>query len=271
MNKNLYLLGLGLLSLLTTSCAGSNFDNIKLVVGLEADYAPFNWTATSANDYTLPLSGLTNQHADGYDVQVAKYLGEELNLPVTIKKVAWESLVPAIKASEINVIIAGMSFSTDRDKQLDFSEAYYISDLVAVVRANSPLVGITSIQELGGYKVISQRNTIQDGVIDQIANVIHVPGSDSFATGALSVIANDADALIAEYPVARAIVNANENLEIVEFSVGFSGVDENELSVSVAVNEGNSELITLINAALEKLDAETRQTWMDQAIERSTL
>jgi ABC-type amino acid transport substrate-binding protein len=179
-------------------------------------------------------------------------------------------LIPAIKTNDINVIIAGMSYSSDRDNEVDFSNPYYVSDLVAVVKGSSSLVSATSIQELGGFRVISQLGTIQDSVIDQIDEVVHLTGADSFQSGALAVQSGDADALIAEYPVARAIVNADPSLAIVEFSVGFSGYDENELAVSVAVQEGNSELIEKINVALAKLEATTRQSMMDAAIERAT-
>jgi len=206
-------------SLLVASCVGNNFDNQKLIVGLECDYAPFNWTATTASAYSLPIDG--------------------------------------------------MSYTEERDVSVDFSGAYYVSDLVAVVRGDSDLVGIDSIQDLSGYKVVTQLGTIQDSVIDQIVGVIHQPGTDTFNTAALSVIAGDSDAMIAEYPVARAIVNANPTLAIVEFEVGFTGIDENELSVSVAVADGNSELLGLINDGLSSLTEDMRQAMMDGAISRS--
>ena len=144
-----------------------------------------------------------------------------------------------------------------------------MSDLVAVVRKSSPLASATSIQDLGGYKVISQLGTLQDDLIDQIDDVVHMTGSKTFQTGALAVVATDADALIAEYPVAKAIVNANESLIIVNFSIGFTGFDQNEISVAVAVQEGNAELIDMINTELAKLDAEARTSLMDGAIERA--
>lgn len=269
MNKKTVIVGLGLFSLLTTSCAGTQFDNSRLVVGLEADYAPFNWTTINKNDFSMDLDGIKGQYADGYDVQIARYLGNELQVPVTIKKLAWGSLIPAIMTRDINVIIAGMSYTSDRDLQVDFTNAYYTSDLVAVVRADSSLINATSIQDLSGAKVLSQLGTIQDTVIDQIVGVNHLRGADSFQVGALSVSIGDADALIAEYPVAYQIVHANPSLAIVSFTEGFSGLDENELSVSVAVQDGNTALVTLINEALAKLNQETRQTWMNQAIERS--
>ncbi|MDD3938529.1 MAG: transporter substrate-binding domain-containing protein [Bacilli bacterium] len=256
-------------SLLVASCVGNNFDNQKLIVGLECDYAPFNWTVTTASAYSLPIDGIAGQYADGYDIQIAKHLALEMGKEVVIKKIEWGALIPALQTGDINAIIAGMSYTEERDVSIDFSGAYYVSDLVAVVRGDSDLVGIDSIQDLSGYKVVTQLGTIQDSVIDQIDGVIHQPGTDTFNTAALSVIAGDSDAMIAEYPVARAIVNANPTLAIVEFEVGFTGIDENELSVSVAVADGNSELLGLINDGLSSLTEDMRQAMMDGAISRS--
>lgn len=256
-------------ALLLAGCVGSQFDNAKLVVGLECDYAPFNWTTTTSSEFTLPIDGIAGQHADGYDIQITKHLGEAMGKEVVIKKIEWGALIPALQTGDINAIIAGMSYTEERDVSVDFSNAYYVSDLVAVVRANSDLINIDSIQDLSGYKVVSQLGTIQDSVIDQIVDVIHQPGTDTFNTAALSVISGDSDALIAEYPVARAIVNANSSLAIVEFTIGFTGIDENELSVAVAVNNGNSELLSSINNALGTLNSSARQDLMDGAISRS--
>ena len=53
---------------------GNNNNNDVLVVGLECDYAPFNWTSPEASDYTLEINN-ADGYADGYDIQIAKYLG----------------------------------------------------------------------------------------------------------------------------------------------------------------------------------------------------
>jgi len=269
MRNKFNIVGLGIIALCATSCGPSGYDNTRLVVGLECDYAPFNWTGIAASDFTLPISGQRNQFADGYDIQIARHLQVGLDVPITIKKISWDALIPALQSGEINVIIAGMSFSEDRDKEVDFSNPYYVSDLVAVVRKSSPLASATSIQDLGGYKVISQLGTLQDDLIDQIDDVVHMTGSKTFQTGALAVASTDADALIAEYPVAKAIVNANASLSIVNFSIGFTGFDQNEISVAVAVQEGNAELLDMINTELAKLDVEARTSLMDGAIERA--
>ena len=68
----------------TTSCGSTN-ENV-LIVGMECNYSPFNWTAIKEDEYTLPISNAKGQYADGYDVQIAKYLGEQLDMEVQIMK-----------------------------------------------------------------------------------------------------------------------------------------------------------------------------------------
>jgi hypothetical protein len=62
------------------------------------------------------------------------------------RKLSGGALIPALQTGDINAIIAGMSYTEERDVSIDFSGAYYVSDLVAVVRGDTDLVGIDSIQ-----------------------------------------------------------------------------------------------------------------------------
>lgn len=266
------LLGLTTLFAVTTlgACSNNNFDNEKLVVGLECDYSPFNWTATEESEYTLKIENASG-YADGYDIQIAKYLGEKLNKEVVVKKIAWDSLIPSLDAGQINCIIAGMSYSEERDLSVDFTSNYYTSEMTVIVRKDSALTDITSIQGLSGYKVGSQLGTLTDSIIDQINGVDHVTPYETFNVAALAVSSGTIDAMTAEYPVAKAICQANTNLQVVTFApnAGFSGLDENELGVAVAVAEGNKELQQLIDSALQDLTVEQRRGLMDGALERA--
>ena len=249
---------------------GSNNNNDVLVVGLECDYAPFNWTSPEASDYTLEINN-ADGYADGYDIQIAKYLGEKLNKEVVVKKIAWDSLIPSLNLGDINCIIAGMSYSEERDLSVDFTSNYYTSEMTVIVRGDSELVNIDNIQDLSGYKVGSQLGTLTDSIIDQIDGVNHVTPYETFATAALAVASGAIDAMTAEYPVAKAICQANPSLSVVTFTAenGFSGLDENELGVAVAVKEGNKELQDAINGALNDLSIEQRRELMDGALNRA--
>ncbi len=263
----------GLISVLSmTSCDNSQTNGKKqLVIGLECNYTPFNWTELSENEYTLPISNVSDSYADGYDIQIAKYLGEKLDYEIVIKKLEWDALLTSMVTDDINCIIAGMSYSEERDLTIDFTNNYYTSEMTIVVRKDSPLVNITNVNELANYKVVSQRGTLTYDIIDQIPNVIKQPALDSFAVASLSVASGTSDAMTAEYPVAKAIVNGNSALTLVTFSKenGFQNLDENELGVAIGIQEGNKELKELINNALNELSNEQRKEMMDGAIKRA--
>lgn len=65
-----------------------------IIVGLECNYPSFNWTETSPNNYTYPISGLSNQYAEGYDIEIAKIIAEELNMTLLVQKMEWDALLP---------------------------------------------------------------------------------------------------------------------------------------------------------------------------------
>ena len=134
MNKNLLVAPLLLCSALCfTSCGTTTFDNSKLVIGLECGYAPFNWSENEANEYTLKVKN-KNLYCDGYDIQIAKLLGEELGVEVEIMQIAWESLIPDLQVGSINAVIAGMTDTEERRQTIDFTDEYYRSELVLVVK-----------------------------------------------------------------------------------------------------------------------------------------
>lgn len=71
-----------------TGCKKIKFDESKkiLVVGLECNYAPFNWTETSKTSTNWPIENVSGAYAEGYDVQIAKLLCQELGYELVIKK-----------------------------------------------------------------------------------------------------------------------------------------------------------------------------------------
>ena len=99
-----------------TGCKKIKFDESKkiLVVGLECNYAPFNWTETSKTSTNWPIENVSGAYAEGYDVQIAKLLCQELGYELVIKKIEWDGLVPALYAGTIDVIISGMSPTDER-------------------------------------------------------------------------------------------------------------------------------------------------------------
>ena len=236
----------------------------KLIVGMECNYAPFNWTQISANEFTVAISSV--DYTDGYDVQMAKIIADELGLELVIKKLAWEGLIPALNADEIDLVIAGMTETPERAVSADFTAPYYESDMVMIVRADDALAQATSIQDFANKIVLGQMNTTYDEIIDQIENVIHATPQESYPRMVLSLLENEVDGLTAELPVAVGVVAANPSLAIVQFAEGSGFVVDT--SVSVAVQKGNDELKAAVQAVLDTIDQDTRNQMMIDATNR---
>ncbi len=238
-----------------------------LRVGMECNYAPFNWTTTTASDTTVPITSV--DYADGFDVVIASMLAEKVGMQVQIVKLDWDNLIPALQHDQIDAVIAGMTDTPLRRESVDFTTPYYVSEEVVIVRKDSPLASIDSIAALRGYKVQGQMNTIYDEIIDQIAGVVHVPAAETFPASIQALIAGGVDAVTSELPVAVGVVSANPDLTYVQFAAnnGFSG-SEQDASVSIAVKKDNTELLNALQSALDTISETQRQQLMLDATAR---
>ena len=132
--KSLFVGTLSALAL--TACANSNAEvnNDTLVIGMECNYQPFNWTTFTETEYTLPISGTNGEYADGYDVAVAKYLSEATGKEVVIQRLVWDNLIPSLNSGTINMILAGMTDTPERRQSIDFTDPYLSSDLAFLIK-----------------------------------------------------------------------------------------------------------------------------------------
>ncbi len=118
------------------SCDAPAKTNGTLKVGMECAYEPYNWTDTEnkgLNSVAISGEGKNGLYANGYDVQIAQYVANKLGMKLEIYSTDWESLLPAVESGTIDAIIAGMSPTAEREKEIDFSKTYYESNLVIII------------------------------------------------------------------------------------------------------------------------------------------
>lgn len=265
MKKSLLFLALLVTSFVLAAC-GANDDAETFVVGLECDYAPFNWTTTDPSGE--PIDGI-NAYCDGYDVEIARRIAEGLGRELVIRKVDWDGIIPALNAGIIDAIIAGMSPTEARMEVVAFSNEYFRSDQVLIVQADSSFVGAASLLDLGTISVIAQRGTLQDDLISQIPGATRREPLDNYAALVSQVSSGITDALIAESAVASAIINNNPNLTSISFAQGEGfTLQESDVTVSVAVRlDEAGDLIPQINTILDGIDQTEREELMTQALD----
>lgn len=256
--------------LLVLCCAAALAEGGTLRVGMECNYAPFNWTQAEPSEYAVPIDG-GNGYADGYDVQIAKALAEGLGLELVIVKTEWDGLPMGVMTGVFDAIIAGMSPTAERKVSLDFSDAYYTSDLVVVVRKDGPYAEAKTLEDLSGANITGQLNTFHYTVIDQIPGVTVATAMETFPTMIVSLQSGIIDGYVAERPGAEADTLANPDLTYVLFDEG-QGFTASEEDVSIAVGlQKGSPLTADINAILATLDQDTRVQMMLDATSRQPL
>jgi len=239
-------------------------------VGLECNYAPFNWTQAEETEFSVPISG-GGGYADGYDVQIARKIAEGLGKELVIVKTEWDGLPMGVISGAFDAIIAGMSPTEERKATLDFSDSYYTSQLVVVVRKDSAYAAAQSLADLSGAFITGQLNTFHYTVIDQIPGVSKAMAMETFPAMIVALRSGAIDGYVAEEPGAVADTTANPDLTYIKFADGQGfAASEADTSIAVGLAKG-SDLLAPINEILAGIDAETRLQMMLDATARQPL
>ena len=265
----LFLLGLSLIGCGNTEIPGTKTEGV-LVVGMECDYAPFNWTETEKTDTNVAISNIANAYAEGYDVQMAKKIAEGLGLTLEIKAYVWDGLIPALKNGEIDMIIAGMSPTEERKMSISFTDGYYRSTHVVLVNKDGAYANATKMEDFAGATIAGQINTIYADLVPQLVAKGAVAGQNLKTVPALVTNLKNGiiDGTILEEPVAIGLCAANPELSYVAFENGFD-VAEEDVLVSIGVRK-ECNFIDDINTVLASITTDMRNEMMSAAVSKNS-
>lgn len=244
-------------------------DDSKLYVGMECGYQPFNFTQIDDSNGAVKISNAQG-YANGYDVMIAKKIAEELGKELVIVKYEFNSLINGVNSGTLDLIIAGMSPTAERKEAIDFSDAYYESQLVIVVRKDGAFASATSLEDFKGAEIVAQNGTFHDRALQEQGpahGIVRQTPKDTFPDMIVALNAGTIDGYVAEEPGAIADCYANPDLtyiRLVNNSTGFTASAE-DVQIAVGMKKGSANLAA-VNSALQKLSAETRNQLMNDAI-----
>ena len=248
-----------------SSAADGSAESDAFVVGMEAGYPPFNWTQNDDSNGAVKIDG-ADGYANGYDVQMAQKVADGLGKELVIVKTEWDGLVPALVSSKIDAIVAGMSPTDERKEAIDFSDSYYTTELVIVVKSDGAYANATTLADFADAKVTAQLNTLHYGVIDQIEGVQKQPAMDSFTSMRVALESGTIDAYVSERPEAISASAANSAFKMIELNQADTfelSVADSEIAIGL-IKE--SELKDQINEILSGITEEERIQMMEEAI-----
>ncbi len=209
-----------------------------LVMGTNAEFPPFE-----------TRGGADGTEVVGFDVEVARAIAAKAGLPLRIEDMKFDSLLPALNAGKVDLVLAGMTITEERARNVDFSEPYYKATQVVLVRADSAVP--ESKEALKGQVIAVQLGTTGDGMAAEITGQENVRQFTSAMDAVVELMNRKVEAVIIDEQPALQFVKKNPGLVLVRlaFDDEFYGV---------AVKKGNAELLAKVNEALAEIAADGR-------------
>ena len=236
-----------------------------LRIGMEAAYAPFNWTQDDDSNGAVKIDG-TNQYANGYDVQVAKKIAKELGKKPLIVKTSWNGLIPALTSGKIDMIIAGMSPTEERKKEIAFSNSYYTSEPVVLVQKNGAYAQAKTLDDFKGAKITSQQGVYLYNLISQLKGAKQETAMGDFAQMRQALESGVIDGYISERPEALTAEAANSAFKMIQFKKGFE-VGKEDASIAIGMQKDDQRMAK-VNEAISKISSQDQVKLMDEMIKK---
>ncbi len=212
-----------------------------IVMGTSADFAPFEFKTLVDGKDTIV----------GSDVELGKAIAKELGVKLKIVDMEFKSLISAMQAGQVDMIISGMSSTPERKKNVDFSVNYYNPPQVVVVR-KADVDKYTTIASMDGKKIGVQTGSLQEEIQkDQFpktkaVSVAKVPNL------IMELNSGSVDGVILEKTIAEAYIEQNPDLTLSEITPESSD-DE---AFAVAMPKDSTELKAKIDTLIGKLQAD---------------
>ena len=252
----------------TEAAPDGDGDPTTLTVAMECAYAPYNWTQSDDSNGAVAIRG-SSDYAYGYDVMMAKKIGEALGQKVQIVKLDWDSLIPAVMSGDVDCVIAGQSITADRAAQVDFSDPYYYASIITLTKKDSAYANATSVADLAGATATSQLGTIwYDTCLPQIENANILPAQETAPAMLVALNSGACDIVVTDRPTAQAALVAYPDFTLLDFGGSDKdfAVSDEDINIGISMKKGNTALKDAINEVLATMTTDDYNKMMDEAI-----
>ena len=239
---------LALAGALLTGCSGNNNsssanyrtldqikDSGKITIGVFSDKSPFGYVDE-------------NGTYQGYDIELANRLGQDLGVDVELVSTEAANRVEYLQTGKVDVILANFTVTPERAEAVDFADPY-MNVALGVVSHKDKVV--TDLDQIGDRTVIVISGTTAETYLTEHNKDLKLEKYDTYAA-AKTAFENNPDA-----------VWTNDNTEVIAFAnqagpeyvVGIEQLGDTD-TIAPAVSKGNESLLNWINEDLKNLGAE---------------
>ena len=217
------------LLLLMFLCTGCSNREEKLIMVTEASFAPYEY--------------YSDGKIVGVDVDIASEIAKEMGKKLVVKDVAFDSIIHEVKSGKADIGVAGISFSEERAKQVDFSVNYTTSKQVVIVRKNSK---INDVSEINNKRIAVQLGSVADLYVSEEYDNKNIIRQKKYLAAIQDLKDNKVDCVVMDELPAKQIVSENNDIRILDEALA-------EDNYGIIVDKGNTELLEVINRVINRL------------------
>ena len=216
-----------------------------LVVGVSADYAPFEFMYPDASG---------NMVYGGIDISVAQYVADEMGLTMQVENMSFDNLLASLDKGDFDIVLSAMEATPDRLENADFSDPYYTDVPPAILVKADAADSYKTLADFSGKSVGAQTATTKLDLVNDIEGATPVALS-SVLDLVNELVYDKVDAILLDGGVAQQYADANPDLVIAEASAELGEA----APYCIAVQKGDPKgLLDGINAAIAKMTAENK-------------
>lgn len=200
--------------------------------------------------YDLNLFGLKDPatgNVEGFDIDIAKAIAKKVlgdENKIELKEVTSKTRIPMLKNGEIDAIIATMTITEDRKKEVDFSDIYFMAGQSLLVKKDSPINGLGDLKK--GMKVLTAKGSTSAKNIREKAPDVEVLEFENYAEAFTALKAGQGDALTTDNALLYGMAKQDPNYRVTEETF-------TEEPYGIAINKGDTEFVTTVNDLLKEM------------------
>lgn len=206
----------------------------KLIIGTSPDYPPFE--------------NLEDGEYVGFDIALGKAVAEKLGLEASFTTIQFDGIIPAIvSGGQVDVGISGFSVDPEREKQVDFTDAYYTDDQSICAMKDSKIQSEEDLNKEGVVIAVQTGTTGEDYAKENYPKAT-VKGFGNSTDAFAAMQSGKADAVMTNKAVVESMLTSYTDAQVIK------SIATGE-EYAIAVSKDNPELTKAINEAIEEMQS----------------
>lgn len=223
-------------TVLASALIGGSACAATLNVGTEATFAPFEFMDEKTKEVT------------GFDMEIIEAVAKATGDKVRLHNMGFDGLIPSLQAGIIDVTVAAMTITPERQKRVDFTEPYYQSGLTILIR-KADAAKYTDLKAFEGARLCAQIGTTGAMMANRVKDA-KVTEFNSITEAFMELKAGGCAAVINDKPVVDYYLMRRGDDSVMTLPQVFDA--EN---YGMAVKKGNKALLDKLNEGLKEIKA----------------